>query len=305
MPLFETARAVSTTDQVDPDSVEFFNVHNKIADRAGLAWQPHCGLEQANLFSSTSFSTTQTIVPSLMNPNMPGLEITVNTTVAPGGGQTLTVIIDHFDFVTATYFPAETIGTVTGTGQSVFQTAVPVPQSWRVRVVPSGAGTWTASGSYSSLAALKQAVAIVSLPTTTNAGTVAVTLDYDTGGGTQAQTIFGIALPASGGSVAGGTDTDPIVVKEKRSATPTRTSVASTTTPGTTILAANANRLGAMIYNNSNQTLFLAFGSGATTTDFSVSMTKESVTEVPFNYTGVITGVWSSANGSARITEFT
>ena len=242
----ETGRTVSTTDQAE--GIVFQNAHNKIADRAGLAWQPDCGLEQANLFSSTSFSTTQTIVPALMNANQAGIEVTVNTTVAPGGGQTLTVIVDHFDFVTATYFPAETIGTITGTGPSVFQTAAPVPQSWQVRVVPSGAGTWTVSGSYSSLAALKQ--------------------------------------------------------KSVGSATAVRTSVAGTTTSGTTILAANATRLGAIIYNNSNQTLFLAFGSGATTTDFSISMTKESVTEIPFNYTGIITGVWPSANGRARVTEF-
>lgn len=37
-------------------------------------------------------------------------------------------------------------------------------------------------------------------------------LDYDTGAGTQATTLVGIALPASGGPVAGGTSTNPIHV---------------------------------------------------------------------------------------------
>jgi hypothetical protein len=37
-----------------------------------------------------------------------------------------------------------------------------------------------------------------------------VTLDYDTGAGTQTTTIFGLALPASGGAVAGGTATNPL-----------------------------------------------------------------------------------------------
>lgn len=37
-----------------------------------------------------------------------------------------------------------------------------------------------------------------------------ITADYDTGGGTQTMTMFGFALPASGGAVAGGTATNPI-----------------------------------------------------------------------------------------------
>lgn len=37
-------------------------------------------------------------------------------------------------------------------------------------------------------------------------------LDYDTGAGTQNMTVWGIALPASGGSVAGGTATNPVRV---------------------------------------------------------------------------------------------
>jgi hypothetical protein len=37
-----------------------------------------------------------------------------------------------------------------------------------------------------------------------------VQIDYDTGAGTQNMTVWGIALPASGGSVAGGTATNPI-----------------------------------------------------------------------------------------------
>jgi hypothetical protein len=43
-------------------------------------------------------------------------------------------------------------------------------------------------------------------------GVAATNLDYDTGAGTASQTVFGIALPASGGPVAGGTATNPVVV---------------------------------------------------------------------------------------------
>lgn len=39
-----------------------------------------------------------------------------------------------------------------------------------------------------------------------------ITTDYDTGAGTQTMTMFGVALPASGGAVAGGTATNPLQV---------------------------------------------------------------------------------------------
>lgn len=176
MPYFETGRTVSTTDQ-DIEGVEFFNVHNKIADRPGQAWQPHCGLEQANLFSSMSFTTTQPIVPVFNNASQVGVELTIRVTVAPGGGQTLAVFIDHFDFVTGTYFEAESIGTISGTGDFPLQTARPVPQGWRARLVPSGAGTWTASGSQNSIGALLQKIADGDLVTLGAKADVAATSD--------------------------------------------------------------------------------------------------------------------------------
>lgn len=49
-------------------------------------------------------------------------------------------------------------------------------------------------------------------------GIAASNLDYDSGAGVVAQTIFGIALPGSGGPVAGGTATNPIVVGQATAA---------------------------------------------------------------------------------------
>jgi hypothetical protein len=48
------------------------------------------------------------------------------------------------------------------------------------------------------------------LGATTNAGATVKTSDYDTGAGTDTVTSFGIALPASGGAVQGGTATNPV-----------------------------------------------------------------------------------------------
>lgn len=50
-------------------------------------------------------------------------------------------------------------------------------------------------------------------------GFSAATLDYDTGAGTASQTLVGLALPASGGPVAGGTGTNPLRVDPTGSTT--------------------------------------------------------------------------------------
>lgn len=55
-------------------------------------------------------------------------------------------------------------------------------------------------------------VDVLTLPATTNAGATVKTADYDTGAGTDTVTMIGIALPASGGAVAGGTSTNPVRV---------------------------------------------------------------------------------------------
>lgn len=87
-------------------------------------------------------------------------------------------------------------------------------------------------------------------------------------------------------------------------ATPATTSVAASAT-NVTLLAANANRLGATVYNDSSVNLFLKLGATASTTSFTVKLAAAGYYEVPFNYTGIIDGLWDSATGSARLTELT
>lgn len=53
-------------------------------------------------------------------------------------------------------------------------------------------------------------VDVLTLPAATNAGATAKTADYDTGAGIDTVTLFGIALPASGGAAAGGTASAPV-----------------------------------------------------------------------------------------------
>jgi hypothetical protein len=71
------------------------------------------------------------------------------------------------------------------------------------------------------------------------------------------------------------------------------------------LLVANAARLGATIYNDGTANLFVKLGTTASTTSFTVRVLSQGYYEVPFGYTGAIDGIWSVANGSARITELT
>ena len=72
------------------------------------------------------------------------------------------------------------------------------------------------------------------------------------------------------------------------------------------ILAANDGRRGATIYNDSTQILFLGLSSETTSTsNFTVQIPADAYFEVPYVYAGEIRGIWASANGAARITEFT
>lgn len=88
--------------------------------------------------------------------------------------------------------------------------------------------------------------------------------------------------------------------------TGTLTSVDSTTVSGT-ILAANPDRLGAVIYNTDANALYILLGAGtASASNLSWSIAANSQYEVPFGYTGIIVGAWAADGaGAAKVTEFT
>lgn len=70
------------------------------------------------------------------------------------------------------------------------------------------------------------------------------------------------------------------------------------------ILAANAERKGATIWNHSAANLFLELGSKAALTAFALKITPGSYYELPFGYSGRISGIWDAANGFAFVREF-
>lgn len=81
------------------------------------------------------------------------------------------------------------------------------------------------------------------------------------------------------------------------------TSVASSATV-VTVLASNSSRKGGSIFNDSTQVLTIKAGAGASQTSLTAKISVGGYYEIPFNYTGVITGLWVSADGSARVTEY-
>lgn len=71
-----------------------------------------------------------------------------------------------------------------------------------------------------------------------------------------------------------------------------------------TLQAANANRVGWSVYNDSTAILYVKFGGTASTTSYTVQVGGGSFYEMPMPiYRGVIDGIWASATGNARVTE--
>ncbi len=93
-------------------------------------------------------------------------------------------------------------------------------------------------------------------------------------------------------------------VKPTRAATGTRTSVAAAAVD-TLLLAANANRISCVIYNDSTAALYVGIGTtAASTSNFTFKLDAGGVYE-DYDFTGQIRGIWASATGNARITEKT
>ena len=93
------------------------------------------------------------------------------------------------------------------------------------------------------------------------------------------------------------------LIQQKSGTTSTRNSFAASTTTQT-IAAANPNRIAIIIHNDSTAQLFVAYGSGATTTDFTVPVGRKSSIFID-DTKDEITVVSDSATGNIRVTEIT
>lgn len=97
----------------------------------------------------------------------------------------------------------------------------------------------------------------------------------------------------------------PVVVATARSATVGAPVSQSDTV--VTLLASNDDRAGFVIENDSegwNADLLVKFGSGASLTDYTRRIQGGQCWDRLGGYTGIITGIWTSAgSGKARVTE--
>lgn len=81
------------------------------------------------------------------------------------------------------------------------------------------------------------------------------------------------------------------------------TSSVAATVGNIILLAANPARLGFSVYLDGGSALYLKLGSNAGTLDYTLQIAPSGYYEVPFNYTGTVTGIWQFTGGTARITE--
>jgi hypothetical protein len=101
-------------------------------------------------------------------------------------------------------------------------------------------------------------------------------------------------------------DGESVAITSGGTSTATLSNVAASAS-STAILASNANRKRVVIHNDSTATLYLKFGATASATSYTYLLYGGDTYESPSMpvYTGQIDGIWASATGSARVTEFT
>lgn len=96
------------------------------------------------------------------------------------------------------------------------------------------------------------------------------------------------------------------LVQSDKSSTATLANVSGSAS-SVTLQASNSARKGFTCHNDSTSILYLKFGSTASATSYTVKLIADAYYELPTTsvYTGIITGIWVSATGSARVTELT
>jgi hypothetical protein len=74
-----------------------------------------------------------------------------------------------------------------------------------------------------------------------------------------------------------------------------------------TLIAAGTGLNGRIIYNSSTAILYLAFGSGASTSNYTVQIAAQGTYDLGRGtdmYGGLVTGAWASVNGTALVTTW-
>jgi hypothetical protein len=84
----------------------------------------------------------------------------------------------------------------------------------------------------------------------------------------------------------------------------TLANVASSAT-SVTVFSGNGAARGRSVWNDSTQVLYLKYGTTASATSYTVQLAAGAYYEFPQPiYAGRVDGIWASANGNARTTEW-
>lgn len=152
------------------------------------------------------------------------------------------------------------------------------------------------------LRALEQSPRGVLWDVTLNAGSGGVTAKTDVVGGVHTQVLkLQLGAPTVEGGLVG--PANPIPVRET-GATSALANVGALAT-NVTVLASNANRLRAWLYNDSDKTAYVKFGVTATTGSFTKKLLPEEFFTVE-GYTGIVDAIWEAGpTGNMRTTELT
>jgi hypothetical protein len=113
---------------------------------------------------------------------------------------------------------------------------------------------------------------------------------------------------ALNGTAKGGVDANgrlAVLARPSGSGTATTSRPSASTTASAQLLAANTSRIGATIWNEGAQELYVKCGTTASTTDYTVRLAPGSYWETPFNYTGRIDAITSTSTAQSQVTEYT
>lgn len=108
----------------------------------------------------------------------------------------------------------------------------------------------------------------------------------------------------NGGSLTVDDGGSSLTVDRATASSATVTQVSSSAS-NTTLAASNGSRKGLTVYNDSTQVLYLKFGATASASSYTVQIAASGYWEMPTGegiYTGIVDGIWASANGNALVT---
>lgn len=262
---------------------------------------------QTNTLTDTQLRATPVVVDLGTNN-----DVTVTSSALPSGAATSanqTTIIGHVDGIETllTAIDADTSDIHTNTDAMVTDLAAievlltdiennQLPDGHNVTIdnasiaVTDGGGSLTVDGT---VAATQSG--------TWNVGTLtSITNDVSIDDGGNSITVDGTVtanLSSVDNAVLDGIEANT----RNRGATSAVTSVSGSAT-SVQLLAANADRLEAIITNDSTAPMYLKLGTTASTTSYTVKLGQDE-SYITDKYTGRIDAIWSSATGNARITE--